>query len=109
MSMRRTIARNIARERLKDAGYERVNRRMSMSTGGRRRLKLARKIMSGRKRRWYIQYRLHMDPPVWRRVFDGDLEKEAVKAWKKASLRRELANQARKVHRGEAWNRLKNA
>ena len=109
MSMRSTIARNIARERLKDAGYERVNRRMSMSTGGRRQLKLTKKTMSSGKRRWYIQARLHLDPPVWRRVFDGDLEKEAVKAWKKASLRRGLANQARKVHRGEAWDRLKNA
>ena len=109
MSMRRTIARNIARERLKDAGYERVNRRMSMSTGGRRRLKLTKKTMSSGKRRWYIQARLHLDTPVWRRVFNGDLEKEAVKAWKKASFHRELARQARKVHRGEAWNRLKNA
>ena len=109
MSMRRTIARNIARERLKDAGYERVNRRMNMSTGGRRRLKLTKKTMSSGKRRWYIQARLHLDPPVCRRVFDGDLEKEAVKAWKKASFHRGLASQARKVHRGEAWSRLKNA
>ena len=102
MSMIRAIKRNIARNRLKDAGYERVNKRMSMTSGGtKQHIRMVERTHRGRKdsrmRRVYIDKVRAADPQIWRRVFSGDLEKKAVEAWKHASFRRAIASEARKM------------
>lgn len=108
MSMQRSIARNIARNRLKDAGYDRPNKRLGMSNGGKS--GYIDTVMSQRKgrrnsrmaKKFEAKLRAS-DPPVWKRVVFGDLKKKFEEASKRANLRRGLAIQARKVHRGEAW------
>ena len=62
MSMRRKIAREIARNRLKDAGYERVNKRIGMTAGGKREHEMEDKMhgnsrSSARKRAWLSEMR----------------------------------------------------
>ena len=114
MSMQRSIARNIARNRLKDAGYDRPNKRLGMSNGGKS--GYIDTVMSQRKgrknsrtaRRFETKLRAG-DPPVWKRVIFGDLKKKFEEASKRANLRRELAIQARKVHRGKAWQTTRKA
>ena len=102
MSMIRASKRNIARNRMKDAGYDKVNRRMSMTSGGaKQHIKMVERTHRGqknsRKRRAYIDKVRAADPQIWRRVFSGDLEKKAVEAWKTASFRRAIASEARKM------------
>ena len=111
MSMTRSIARNIARNRLIDAGYERPNKRMSMTAkGGRKHAQAVERYHKGRKnsrkRLAYIAKIREEDPQIWRRILYGDLSKKAIEISKKASIRRALAIQARKVHRGEAWHTI---
>ena len=101
MSMRRKIAREIARNRLKDAGYERVNKRIGMTAGGKREHEMEDKMhgnsrSSARKRAWLSEMR-KKNPPVWRRVLYGDLAKAAENACKKASLHRALQKQSIQV------------
>lgn len=108
MSMTRTIARNIARNRLMDAGYERVNKRLSMTaSGGAKHARMVERTHRGRKssrrRAAYITKIRKNDPQIWRRILFGDLAKKAVKISKKASFKRALENRARKVHKSEAW------
>ena len=107
MSMHRTFARNIARNRLIDAGFERPNKRMGMTAGGKR--GYIDTVMSqrlGRKKSrmaMKLERKLRTnDPAVWRRALHGDLAKKFEEAWKKASFKRALASQARKVHREKA-------
>lgn len=111
MSMTRSIARNIARNRLADAGYERVNKRLSMTAqGGAQHARAVERCHRGRKssrkRAAYIAMIRKTDPQLWRRILYGDLAKKAVEISKKASLRRALAIQARKVHRSEGWHSI---
>lgn len=108
MSMTRTIARNIARNRLMDAGYERVNKRLSMTAGGgAKHAQIVERTHRGRKnsrrRAAYIAAIRKDDPQIWRRILFGDLAKKAVEISKKASFKRALENQARKVRKSEAW------
>lgn len=74
MGMIRILKRSIAKARLKDAGYERINKRMGMRAA-------------------------KYDPPVWRRVTEGDLAEKAEEASKKASLKRKIADEAKKMKR----------
>ena len=109
MSMHRAIARNIARERMIDSGIDRPNKRMSRTgQGGERHGEMLDKAHRGRKnsrrKKAFLEMMRRKDPPVWKRIVCGDLADDAVKAWKKASFRRGLANQERKVHRGEKWH-----
>lgn len=104
MSMQRTIARNMARERLADSGYERPNRRMSVtSQGGAKKRQLDEQSHRGRKnsrrRKAFLSAMRHLDPPVWRRVLDGDISGKFENYQKKIWLKRELAIQAKRVHR----------
>lgn len=108
MSMTRTIARNIARNRLIDAGYERPNKRLSMTAqGGRKHAQAVERYHRGwktsRKRAAYIAKIRKGDPQIWRRILYGDLAKKAIEISKKASFKRALEIQTRKVHRSEAW------
>ena len=112
MSMKRTILRNIARNRLIDAGYERPNKRLSMTAkGGRKHAQAVERYHRGwktsRKRLAYIDMIRKEDPQIWRRVAFGDLSRKFRENSKKVSLRRALAAQARKIHRGEAWQPVK--
>ena len=111
MSLTRSIARNIARNRLIDAGYERPNKRLSMTAkGGKKHAQAVERYHKGRKtsrrRRAYIEMIRKADPQIWRRILYGDLSKKAIEISKKASIRRALAIQARKVHRSEAWQTI---
>lgn len=111
MSLTRSIARNIARNRLIDAGYERPNKRLSMTAqGGKKHAQAVERYHRGRKnsrrRLAYIEMIRKADPQIWRRILYGDLSKKAIEISKKASIRRALAIQARKVHRSEAWHTI---
>ncbi len=111
MSLTRSIARNIARNRLIDAGYERPNKRLSMTAqGGKKHAQAVERYHKGRKnsrrRLAYIEMIRKDDPQIWRRILYGDLAKKAEEISKKASIRRALAIQARKVHRSEAWQTI---
>lgn len=111
-SMKRTILRNIARNRLIDAGYERPNKRLSMTAkGGRKHAQAVERYHRGwktsRKRLAYINMIRKEDPQIWRRVLCGDLSRKFRENSKKVSLRRALAAQALKIHRGEAWQPVK--
>ena len=90
MSMRRKIAREIARNRLKDAGFEKVNRRLDATAEGKKKRSLKQRKKIGPDA-W------KKDPPVWRRVLTGDLEEKAVEAWKKASMHRAIRSQSRRI------------
>lgn len=103
--MARSIQRNMARQRLEDAGYERVNKRLGVTMGKSRQAEASEKYHRGRKnsrrRAAYLAKMRKAFPPVWRRVTEGDLAKKAVKAFKKASLNRamacEMKRQARRM------------
>lgn len=104
MSMQRTIARNIARNRLIDAGYERPNKRMGItSQGGAGKRQMDERSHRGRKnsrrRRAFLEAMRRLDPPTWRRVFNGDISKKFAENSKKVWFRRELAIQEKRVHR----------
>ena len=108
MSMKRTIARNIARNRLIDAGYERPNKRMAMTAeGGKHAIDIKINQRKGRPNsrmaKKFERKLRDANPPIWKRVLCGDLSKKFKENSKKVSFRRALANQERKVHRGEAW------
>ena len=111
MSMQRSIARNIARNQLIDNGYERPNKRLGMTANGKRGYidtqisqRRGRKNSTMAKK---LEGKMRMaDPQIWKRVLCGDLKEKFKKAVEKANLRRALARQARKVHRGEAWKRV---
>lgn len=114
MSMTRSIARNIARNRLTDAGYERPNKRMAMTTEGRRgwidTMLSQRKGRSNSRMARKLGNMLRKEyPQTWKRVLFGDLSKKFDENSKKVSFRRGLANQERKVHRGEAWAKIAGA
>ena len=103
MSMHRTFARNIARNRLIDAGFERPNKRMGMTSGGKRgyidtEMSQRRGWKNSRMARKMERKLRAKDPAVWRRALYGDLAKKFEEAWKKASFLRALGSQARKVH-----------
>lgn len=102
MSMKRTIAREIARNRLKDAGYERVNKRIGMTTGGKREHEMEEKMHGSgtrpsRMKRAFLEKQREKNPQVWRRVLYGDLAKAAENAWRKASFHRALQKQSVQV------------
>lgn len=111
MSMTRTIARNIARNHLIDAGYERPNKRLSMTAqGGAKHAQMVERTHRGRKnsrkRMDYIRKIRENDPQIWRRILYGDLAKKIEPIVRKANLRRGLAIQARKIHKEEAWQTI---
>lgn len=111
MSMTRTIARNIARNHLIDAGYERPNKRLSMTAGGgAKHAQMVERTHRGRKnsrkRAAYVAKIRKDDPQIWRRILFGDLAKKMEPIVRKANLRRGLAIQARKIHKEEAWQAL---
>lgn len=103
MGMMRSLQRNIARARLTDAGYDRVNKRMSMTAGGSHKREAEERGHRGRKdsrkRRAFLDNRRKLDPPVWRRVTEGDLARKAEEASKKASLRRLIAFEGKKMRK----------
>lgn len=104
MSMQRSIARNIARNRLIDAGYERPNKRMSITAqGGAGKRQMDEKFHRGRKnsrrRRAFLESLRRLDPPTWRRVFSGDISKKFAENQKKVWFKRGLANQEKRVHK----------
>lgn len=103
MSMIRSLKRNIAKGRLQDAGYDRVNKRMSMTAGGSHKREAEERGTRGRRnsrmRSAFLEKRRKNDPPVWRRVTEGDLAKKAEEAVKKASLRRAIASEKKKMER----------
>ena len=61
---------------------------------------------TSRKRLAYINMIRKEDPQIWRRIFCGDLKEKFKKGVEKANLRRALARQVRKIHNGEAWQKL---
>lgn len=111
MGMIRTIERNMARNRMKDAGYDKVNRRMGMTAGnGRMQARAAERDWRGRKnsrKKFAVVAKIReSDPPIWKRILWGDLEKKTEDVRKKEKMKRALANQVRKLHHGEAWQTI---
>ena len=91
--MIRTIKRNMARNRLKDMGYDKVNKRMGIRNGLKGNRVLRRQIRNGQKTgpgRDRLGVFLKEHPAVWQRVLDGDLAKKAVAAEKAASRQRKI-------------------
>ena len=91
--MIRTIKRNIARNLLKDMGYDQVNRRLGYRNG----LKNGRvtnvQIRNGMKTpasRDRLNKFLKEHPAVWQRVLYGDLKERAQKSFMAASRRRKV-------------------
>lgn len=103
MGMMRSLKRGIAKARLAEAGYDRVNKRMSVTAeGAKKRQAEERNHGSRRKSRTinaFFQKRREEDPPVWRRVTEGDLAKKAEEASKKVWLKRNIANEAKKMRK----------
>ena len=104
MSMQRSIARNIARNRLIDAGYERPNKRMSITAqggAGKRQMdeRSHRGRKNSRKRREFLVMVRRLDPPTWRRVLTGDISRKFEENSKKVWFKRGLANQEKRVHK----------
>lgn len=102
MSMQRSIARNIAKNRLVDAGYERPGKRLSITANGRYKRaeeNVHRGRKNSRKRTAFFNKIRRLDPPTWRRVFNGDLSKKFLENSKKVWFRRELAIQEKRVHK----------
>lgn len=110
MSMIRKIQREIARNRLADAGYDKVNKRLGMTGKGRASdvntmLSQRRGFRNSRMARKFAT-RLWKDlPPVWKRVLVGDLAEQAEQASKKASMKREIAYEKRKMERKNGHHR----
>lgn len=106
MSMKRTIARNIVRNRLIDAGYERPNKRMGMTAGGRGQITTAMRQRKGlpnsRMAKRFEKKLREKDPQIWKRVLNGDLSKKFRENSKKVSLKRAIAIQAKRMHRDKA-------
>lgn len=110
-SMVRTIARNIARNALIDNGYERPNKRLGMTVNGKRGyIDMTISQRRGRKNSAMakkLEGKMRIsDPQVWKRILCGDLKTKFKKGVEKANLRRALARQVRKIHNGEAWQKL---
>lgn len=111
MSMQRSIARNIARNQLIDNGYERPNKRLGMTAGGKRgyidtRISQRKGRKNSRMAKKFEANLRASDPQIWKRILRGDLKGKFKKAVERANLRRALAIEARKIHRGEAWQKL---
>lgn len=106
MGMMRSLKRSIAKARLKDAGYDRVNKRISVTAGGVKKRRAEERGRRGRlksrTRDAYFQMRRKEDPPVWRRVTEGDLAKKASEASRKAWFHRNIANEAKKMQKKQA-------
>lgn len=112
MSMTRTIARNIARNKLKDAGYERPNKRLGMTAGGNRgyidtMMSQRHGRKNSRKGKAFEAKIRENDPPVWRRILYGDLKDKFEASFRKASVNRAIGFQVKKVHRGRVWETAK--
>ena len=91
--MIRTIKRNMARNRLKDMGYDRVNKRMGIRNGMKGNRVLRRQVRNGQKSptgRDRLGVFLKEHPAIWQRVLNGDLAKRAVIAEKAASRQRKI-------------------
>lgn len=90
MSLKRTWARNIARNRLADADFDHVNKRLGMRNDGsrisRRKLKRWMKTKAGTRRFNAYSRKYH---PLWMRVTIGDLSDRALKAQIRAGAVRE--------------------
>lgn len=92
--MIRSIRRNIARNRMKDMGFDRVNRRMGIRNGIKGNRLLRRQVRNGMKTpaaRDRLAGYLKAHPPVWKRVLEGDLRERAVAAEKAESRKRKMA------------------
>ena len=98
MSMQRSIARNIAKNRLIDAGYERPGKRLSITANGRYKRaeeNVHRGRKNSRKRMAFFNKIRRLDPPTWRRVFCGDLSKKFAENSKKIWAARKYAKDTR--------------
>ena len=91
--MIRTIKRNMARNRLKDMGYDRVNKRLGYRNGlkggrvMRKQIRNGMKTAGGRDR---LNRFLAEHPAIWERVLVGDLRKKAIAAERAASRQRKI-------------------
>lgn len=105
MSMQRAIARNIAKNRLIDAGYERPGKRLSITANGRYK-RAEENVHRGRKnsrtRRAFFNKIRRLDPPTWRRVFCGDLSKKFSENSKKIWAARGKVTDAKRARKKEA-------
>lgn len=91
--MIRSIKRNMARNRLKDMGYDKVNKRMGIRNdlkGNRVSRVQIRNGMKTPASRDRLSKFLDEHPAVWKRVLVGDLAKKAKAAEKAASRQRKI-------------------
>lgn len=105
MSMQRSIARNIAKNRLIDAGYERPGKRLSITANGRYKRaeeNVHRGRKNSRKRTEFFNKIRRLDPPTWRRVFDGDLSKKFAENSKKIWAASGKVTDAKRARKKEA-------
>lgn len=86
--MLRKIKREIAKGRMRDMGLDQINRRMSIrkdDTLVKNCVLAMQKTKNGRRRLINIYAK---NPPIWKRIIEGDLKKEGDRAFARASLER---------------------
>lgn len=91
--MIRSIKRNIARNLLKDMGYDKVNKRMGYRNGMKGGRVTRVQIRNGMKTpasRDRLGVFLKEHPPVWKRVLQGDLKSRAQQAFAQESRKRKI-------------------
>ena len=86
--MLRSIKRNIARSRMKDMGIDHVNHKMAHRQNDtliKNCVQALQKTKNGRRRLLAIYAK---NPPIWKRIIEGDLKKTADRSWNEASRKR---------------------
>ena len=86
--MLRSIKRNIARNRMKDMGIDHINHKMAHRQNDtliKNTVQALQKTRNGRRRLIAIYAK---NPPIWKRIIEGDLKKTADKSWNQASIKR---------------------
>lgn len=92
MSMIRTIRRNVAKNLMKDMGYENVGQKMHLRIGDKDTLPSKEAVVKLQKTaqgRAKLAKAMEKHPPLWKEVLGGSKKKDADKAFEKMSWRRE--------------------
>lgn len=97
--MLRKIKREIAKGRMRDMGLDHINLRMHIrknDTLVKECVLALQKTKNGRRRLINIYAK---NPPLWKRIIEGDLKKDGDKAFARASLERGGDPYGRKAHK----------
>ena len=101
--MIRTIERNMARSRMKDMGFDKINKQMHTPYGPKtypspKAFRRLQKTWKGRKLLASIR---EENMPLWKRILWGEYRESSVKAEKKASYNRMVRRHPEKAKKPE--------